>query len=188
MDIEEAQLTAEESMDKAVDYLKSELRGIRTGRASTGMVEFIKVDYYGSSTDLRQLASITVPEPTQILIKPYDASSVQSVAKGIETSGLGVNPVVDGKQIRVNLPSLSGERRQQLIASVKKMGEQAKVAIRNARRDANKHIDAAGKDKDQHLSEDDIEGAKKEVDDMTHKYEKQVDDAIEAKTKEVQEV
>lgn len=188
MDLDEAQLQAEESMEKAVDYLKSELRGIRTGRASTGMVEFIKVDYYGSQTDLRSLASITVPEPTQILIKPYDASSVQAVAKGIETSGLGVNPVVDGKQIRVNLPALSGERRQQLIGSVKKMGEQAKVAIRNARRDANKHIDAAGKDKQQSLSEDDIDNAKKEVDDLTHKHEAQVDEAVEAKTKEVQEV
>lgn len=188
MDIEEAQLHAEEAMDKALEYLKSELRGIRTGRASAGMVEFIKVDYYGSQTDLRQLALISVPEATQILIKPYDASSVEACAKGIEASGLGVNPIVDGKQIRINLPALSGERRKQLQQSVKQMGEQAKVTIRNARRDANKHIDSAGKDKTLHLSEDEIEQSKKEIDDMIHKYEKQVDDAIAAKHKEIEEV
>ena len=185
MDIDEAQLLAEEAMDKAVDYLKSELRGIRTGRASSGMVEFIKVDYYGAQTDLRQLALISVPEPTQILIKPYDAASVQACAKGIQESGMGVNPVVDGKQIRINLPALTGERRKQLQASVKQMGEQAKVTIRNARRDANKHIDAAGKDKTLSLSEDDIEQAKKDVDDLIHKYEKQVDDSITAKQDEI---
>ena len=185
MDIDEAQLLAEEAMDKAVDYLKGELRGIRTGRASSGMVEFIKVDYYGAQTDLRQLAMISVPEPTQILIKPYDAASVQACAKGIQESGLGVNPVVDGKQIRINLPALTGERRKQLQGSVKQMGEQAKVTIRNARRDANKHIDAAGKDKTLSLSEDDIEQAKKDVDDLIHKYEKRVDDAITAKQDEI---
>lgn len=188
MDIDEAQLHAEESMEKAIDYLKSELRGIRTGRASTGMVEFIKVDYYGSQSDLRSLAMINVPEPTQILIKPYDASSIQAIVKGIEVSGLGVNPIVDGKQIRINLPALTGERRKQLQTSVKHMGEQAKVTIRNARRDANKHIDAAGKDKTLSLSEDVIDKSKKDVDDLTHKYEKQVDDAIAAKQKEIEEV
>ena len=188
MDIDESLLTCEESMDKAVDYLKGELRGVRTGRASTALVEYIKVDYYGAMTELRQLALISVPEPTQILIKPFDASSAKEIGKAIEASGLGLNPMVEAKQVRLNLPALSGERRNQLIGSVKHMGEQAKVTVRNARRDANKHIDQASKDKAQHLSEDAVEQAKDDVQKLTKKYESQVDDQIAAKVKEIQEV
>ncbi len=188
MDLDEIELNAEEQMEKAVEYAHSEMKGIRTGRASTGLVEYIKVDYYGSSTDLRSIASISTPEPTQILIKPFDASSVQDIRKALESAGLGLNPQVEGKQLRLNLPPLTGDRRQQLIASVKSMGEQAKVTIRNARRDANKHIDAAEKDKSQSLSEDDIKGAKEEVNELTKKYEAKVDETIEKKVAEVQEV
>lgn len=188
MDLDESLLTCEEAMDKAVDYLKHELRGVRTGRASTALVEFVKVDYYGTQTELRQLARITVPEPTQILIKPFDASSAKEIGKAIESAGLGLNPVVEAKQIRLNLPALSGERRTQLVSSVKHMGEQAKVTIRNARRDANKHVDQAAKDKTLHLSEDNADDAKDDVQKLLKKYEAQVDDLIAAKTKEVQEV
>ena len=188
MDLDEALLTAEESMDKSVDYLKNELKGIRTGRASTGLVEFIKVDYYGSMTDLRQLAVINVPEPSQILIKPFDASSTQEIGKAISSAGLGLNPIVEAKQIRLSVPPLSGERRQQLITSVKQMGEQAKIAIRNARRDANKNIDAAAKDKTNPVSEDEVESSKSDIQEMTKKYEGEVDSAIERKTKEIQEI
>lgn len=188
MDIDESLLTCEDSMDKAVDYLKGELRGVRTGRASTALVEFIKVDYYGSPTELRQLALINVPEPTQLLIKPFDASSTKEIGKAIEASGLGLNPTVEAKQIRLNLPSLSGDRRKQLIGSVKQMGEQAKVTIRNARRDANKHVDQVVKNKTQHLSEDSAEDAKDDVQKLLKKYEAMVDELIAAKTKEVQQV
>lgn len=188
MDVDEALLVAEEAMDKAVDYLKSELRGIRTGRASTGLVEFIKVDYYGSSTDLRQLAIISVSDATQILIKPFDASSVHEIAKAIQASGLGLTPVVESKQIRLSLPALSGERRTQLIATVKHKGEDAKVSIRNARRDANKHVDAAAKDRSSPVSEDDIERAKGNVQDLLKTYEAQVDAEVTRKAKEIQEV
>ena len=188
MDLDESLLTCEEAMDKAVDYLKHELRGVRTGRASTAMVEFVKVDYYGVQTELRQLALINVPEPTQILIKPFDASSTKDIGKAIEAAGLGLNPVVEAKQIRLNLPALSGDRRTQLISSVKHMGEQAKVAIRNARRDANKHVDQTVKDKTQHLSEDAADGAKDDVQKLLKKYEGEVDKLIASKTKEVQEV
>ncbi len=188
MDIDESLLTAEESMDKAVDYLKNELRGVRTGRASTALVEFIKVDYYGSMADLRSLALISVPEPTQLLIKPFDASSVQAVVKAIQTAGLGLNPVSEGKQIRLSLPALTGERRQQLVTSVKHMAEQAKVAIRNARRDGNKHIDQAAKDKSLGYSEDQIDKAKEDMDATTKKYESQVEELIAAKTKEITEI
>ncbi|HEX7009622.1 MAG TPA: ribosome recycling factor [Phycisphaeraceae bacterium] len=188
MELDEILLTAEESMDKAVDYLKNELRGVRTGRASTGLVEYIKVDYYGSTTDLRQLALISVPEPTQILIKPFDPGSLQEIAKAIQNAGLGLNPVVEAKQIRLSLPPLSGERRSQLIGSVRQMGEQAKVSIRNARRDANKHLDQLAKDKAAGISEDDIESSKEEVQELTKKYEAQVDELVSKKTKEIEEV
>ncbi|MEX0887638.1 MAG: ribosome recycling factor [Phycisphaeraceae bacterium] len=188
MDLDESILTAEEAMDKAVDYLKGELRGVRTGRASTGLVEYVKVDYYDSPTDLRQLAIITVPEPTQLLIKPFDATSTQQIVKAIEKAGLGLNPVAEGKQIRLMLPALSGERRQQLINSVKQMGEQAKVSIRNARRDANKHIDQAARDKQNPLPEDDVDAAKQNVQELTKKYEAQVDSVVDRKVKEVEEV
>ncbi len=188
MDLDEVQLTAEEAMEKAIDYLKNELRGMRTGRASTGLVDYIKVDYYGSMTDLRQLALINVPEPTQILIKPFDASSLQQVSKAIQAAGLGLNPVVEGKHIRLMLPPLSGDRRQQLVGSIKQISEQSKVTIRNARRDANKQIDQAAKDKTSHISEDDVERAKTEIQDVLKKYEKQVDELVEGKIKEIQEV
>ncbi|MBI1337844.1 MAG: ribosome recycling factor [Phycisphaera sp.] len=188
MDIDEILLTAEEQMEKATNYLKGELRGVRTGRASTALVEFIKVDYYGSMTDLRQLALISIPEPTQILIKPFDASSLQSIIKAIQGSGLGLNPIGEAKQIRLALPALSGDRRQQLIGSVKQMGEQAKVTIRNARRDGNKHLEQAGKDKSLGISEDQLEKAKSDMQDLLKKYEAQVDELIAAKGKEISEI
>ncbi len=188
MDLDESLLTCEESMDKAVDYLKGELRGVRTGRASTALVEFVKVDYYGTQTELRQMARITVPEPTQILIKPFDASSAKEIGKAIEAAGLGLNPMVEAKQIRLNLPALSGERRTQLIGSVKHMGEQAKVTIRNARRDANKHVDQAAKDKTLHISEDNADDAKDDVQELLKTYESKVDALITAKSKEIQEI
>jgi ribosome recycling factor len=187
MDIDEALLTAEDSMEKAIEYLKHEMRGIRTGRASPALVEFIKVDYYGSPTDLRSLALITVPEPTQILIKPFDAGSMQLVVKAIQTSGLGLNPMTEGKQIRLALPPLSGERRQQLSASIKQMGEQAKITVRNARRDANKHLDALKKDKSQHISEDDIQRAEEQTQDLLKKFEHSVEELVTAKMKEIQQ-
>ncbi|WP_432797813.1 ribosome recycling factor [Poriferisphaera sp. WC338] len=188
MDLDTILLETEEAMEKAVDYLKNELRGVRTGRASTALVEYIKVDAYGSMTDLRQLAMITVPEPTQLLIKPFDASILQATIKAIQNAGLGLNPMAEGKQIRLNLPALSGERRQQLIGTVKQMGETSKIAIRNARRDANKHIDKLAKDKTQHIPEDTAASAKDDVQSDTKKYEKQVEEMIDAKAKEIQEI
>lgn len=188
MDLDEALLTAEEAMEKAIDYLKQELKGVRTGRASTGLVEFIKIDYYGSPTDLRQIAMISTPEPTQIVIKPFNPGDMATIEKGIQAAGLGLNPVPEGKQLRVNMPALSGERRQQLVGSVKQMGEQAKITIRNARRDGNKHIDQAGKDKSLSLSEDQVEDAKNEVQNLVKKYEGIVESQVSKKTDEVLEV
>ena len=134
-------LETEEHMEKALDHLKNELRGVRTGRASPAMVEYLKVDYYGSMTDLKALAAISVPEPTQLLIKPFDAGAMSGIKQAIEKSGLGLNPIMEAKQVRLQIPAMSQERRVKDAARIKKMGEEAKVSIRNVRRDANKHAD-----------------------------------------------
>ncbi|MFM9996386.1 MAG: ribosome recycling factor [Phycisphaerales bacterium] len=182
-------LEAEEAMEKAVEYLKSEVRGIRTGRASPAMVEFVKVDYYGTPTDLKTLAAISIPEPTQILIKPFDAGSIGDIKKGIEAAGLGLNPNVEGgKQIRLNVPPLSGDRRQQLAGKVRKMGEEQKVAIRNVRRDGNKHAEGLKSQPGKHVSEDEIERLKTEVQELLKKYEAEIDKRVEEKVKEIEQV
>lgn len=188
VDLDELLMNAEEHMEKAVTYLKSEMRGVRTGRASTGLVEFVKVEAYGTTTDLRQIAMVSIPEPTQLAIKPYDPSTTQAIVKGLQNAGLGLNPIADGKVVRINIPSLTGERRQQLMSNVKQMGEQAKVAVRNARRDANKEIDAAAKDKSNHLPEDEVKQTKDEVQELLKKYEARIDELVAQKNAEVQEV
>lgn len=188
MDIDTIQMEAETAMDKAVDYLKSELKGVRTGRATPSLVEFVKIEAYGTESDLRSLAMVQAPEATQLVVKPFDPGTLQEIIKGIEKAGLGLNPMADGKQVRINIPSLSGDRRKQLIGSVKQMGEQAKVTIRNARRDANKHIDALEKDKNQSVSEDEIKGGKDEVQELLKTYEGQVETLVAEKTKQIEEV
>ena len=182
-------LETEEAMEKAVEYLKHEIRGIRTGRASPAMVEFVKVDYYGAPTDLKALAAISVPEPTQLLIKPFDAGSIGDIKKAIEAAGLGLNPIVEGgKQMRLMVPPLSGERRLQLVSKVRKMGEEQKVAIRNVRRDGNKHADGLKSQPGKHFPEDEIERLKNEVQELLKKYETEVDKRVEEKCKEIEHV
>src|SRR5262245_55133328 len=178
-------LETEEHMEKALEYLKNELRGVRTGRASPALVEYIKVDYYGAMTDLKALAAITIPEPTQLLIKPFDAGSVGAVKQAIEKASLGINPMVEGKQIRMVMPAMTQERRQKDAARVKKMGEEAKVAIRNVRRDGNKHAEGLSKSTTKHYPEDEIKTLKDEVQQLLEKYEKEVDKRVEEKTKEL---
>ena len=180
-------LEAEEQMEKAVEYLKGELRGVRTGRASTALVEYLTVDYYGSPTGLKALAAISIPEPSQILIKPFDQTALSAIKQAIEKSDLGMAPVVEAKQIRLNIPALTKDRRQQLVGHCKKLGEQQKVVIRNARRDANKHADALAKQEGQHFSEDQISDCKDQIQEHVKKYESQLDEAISTKTKEVLE-
>jgi ribosome recycling factor len=188
MDLKQIKKDTEEAMHKAVEYLKGELRGIRTGRASTGLVEYVKVDYYGAPTEVRSLALVSVPEPQQIVVKPYDTSVIKEMAKAIEVAGLGLNPQVDGQQIRVNVPALTGERRKQLADSVKERGEQSRVALRNARRDANKHIDQLKKDQEDPVSEDDADDAKEQIQKTLKKHEGEIDELIEHKQKEIEEV
>ncbi|MGP1272610.1 MAG: ribosome recycling factor [Phycisphaerales bacterium] len=180
-------LDAEEHMQKAVTYLDQEFKGLRGGRASTALVEFVKVDYYGAPTDLKAIAAISTPEPTQILIKPFDGGSVGEIRKAIEESDLGLAPVVDGKQIRLNIPPLSTERRKQLAAKAKKMAEEAKVVIRNARRDANKHAEALAKSAHP-IPEDEVKTLKDEIQELLKKYEGQIDQRFDEKSKEIMEV
>ncbi|MFO8013315.1 MAG: ribosome recycling factor [Phycisphaerae bacterium] len=186
MPVDDILLEAEDKMQKAVEHLRHNLRTVRTGRASAGLVEHIKVDYYGSPTELRQLASITVPDPLLLVIKPYDPGSVGDIAKGIQASDLGVTPAVDGKVIRLTIPALSEERRQQLVTQVKEQGEETKIALRNIRRDAIKHIDAEEKEKN--VGEDGAHKARDDATELVHTYEKQVDDAVKHKTDEIMEV
>jgi len=174
-----------EKMDKAIDFLKSEYRSIRTGRASTALVENIKVDYYGSQTPLKQLANLSTPEATVIMIKPFDANSVKDIEKAILASTLGITPNSDGKLLRLNVPPLSGERRLQLAQAIKQIAEHSRVSIRNARRDANKHFEQEQKGKD--LTEDDRDEGKKEADELTKKYSSQVEELVKSKTTEITE-
>ena len=174
-------------MEKCVAYLRDELRGIRTGRASPGLVEHLKVSVqsYGTTMSLRDLATISAPDPVTVLIKPFDPNTLKDIEKAIRTSDIGITPATDGKVIRLPIPPLSGERRTQLVGQVKKMGEAQKVAIRNVRRDANKQLDAAQKDGT--LSEDEAKTAKDRVQKLTRKYEGEVDSVVGAKGKELEE-
>lgn len=175
---------SEAAMKKALEYLTGELRGVRAGRASPALVEYIKVDYYGSPTELKSLAAVSVPEPTQLLIKPFDASSVGTIKHAIEQANLGVNPQVEDKAIRISIPALSGDRRKELAAQCRKIGEEQKVAIRNVRRDANKHADGLLKG-DVNYSEDEIKTLHSEIQDLLKKYEGEIDNAVAKKVDEI---
>jgi len=185
MAIDETLLDVEEQMESAVEYLRRELRGVRTGRASTGLVEHIKVDYYGTTTDLRKLASISTPEANLIVIKPFDPGSVKDIDRAIQSSDLGITPQTDGRIIRLTVPELSTERRDQLASQVRKMAEQTRIVIRNARRDGNKEVDKQQKASE--LSEDDAHKAKDDIQELTHKYEQKVTELLDAKIREIQE-
>jgi ribosome recycling factor len=185
MTLDDILLEAEEKMDAAVEHLRRELRSIRTGRASVGLVDHIRVDYYGTPTELRQLAGISTPDATLIVIKPYDLSSIKDIERAIFASDLGITPSTDGKLIRLAVPPLSTERRQQITTQLKKISEQTRVVVRNARRDANKEIER--QEKESLLSEDQAKRGKEEVQKLTGLYEQKITEVLEAKTKEVQE-
>ena len=183
--IEEIVLEAEERMEKTIALLADQLKGVRTGRASTGLVDSIRVEYYGSPTPLKQMARLSTPEPQQILIQPFDQSVVGEVVKAIQTSPLGLTPMSDGKVVRINIPNLSVEQRRKLEARVKELAEEARVSIRNIRRDANKQSDTAMADK--YLTEDDHEMCKEEVQSLTKKFEGKVNEMAEKKAAEILE-
>lgn len=180
---DEILLDTEERMEKAINKLRDDLTGIRTGRANPGLVDSLRVDVYGSPTPIKQIASVSAPEPQQIVIRPFDPSTIKDIEKGIIASDLGLAPQNDGKVIRLNIPALSGEVRKTMVARTKELAEEAKIAIRNVRRDGNKHADQAEKDKS--MSEDECDSLKKEIQDLTKTYEDQANSLAKAKEEEV---
>ncbi len=188
MSIKDLTKECRSKMDKSVDYFGKELHGVRTGRASTALIEYVKIDYYGSATDLKDIAAISVSEATQLVVKPYDPASKNDIIKGLETADLGLNPQSEGDIIRINIPAPSAERRAQLVGQVKKMAEESKIAIRNERRDAIKHIDALVKDKNNAVSEDDGKHGKDEVESLTKKHVSKIDEMCETKSKEIETI
>jgi ribosome recycling factor len=185
MTSEEILFDAEERMEKAVGVFRDELRGLRTGRATPALVENIRIEYYGSPTPLKQLAQINTPDPQSILIRPYDQSALKDIEKAIRSSDLGMSPNNDGKMIRLQVPPMSGEQRQKMVTRIKKSSEEAKVACRNIRRDANKHFDQAEKGKE--MTEDDRDKGKEEVQNLLKKYEDRIAEMADKKSKEVLE-
>ena len=185
MSVEDILLDAEERMDKALNHLKTNLAGIRTGRAAPGLLDSVKVTVYGSQTPLKQLASVGAPEPQQLVIRPFDPSVIKDIEKAIVASELGLNPQNDGRIIRINIPPLSTDTRKKLVARIKELAEETRVSIRNVRRDANKAIETAEKDKA--ISEDDRDTAKEEVKELTKKYEESVGEVAKAREADVME-
>jgi ribosome recycling factor len=185
MDPDEILLDVEERMEKAIGVLKDALAGIRTGRANPGLVDSIRVEVYGSPVPLKQVAAVGAPEPNQIVIRPYDPGTLKDIEKAIQASDLGFNPQNDGRVVRLIVPALSTEVRQRMVARVRDLAEEAKVAIRNVRRDGNKMADQSEKDKS--ISEDDRDSVKDEIQELTKKFEAQVTEMAKHREKEVME-
>lgn len=173
----------EDKMNKAIDVLHDELRAFRSGRASPALVEHLKVDYYGTPTPLKQLATMATPQADMLVIKPFDPASIKDIEKAIKSSDLSIAPIVDGKFIRLNIPPLSEERRKQLVQQARQTGEQTKVSIRNIRRDANKQLEKQQKDK--LITEDDLQVGKKQIDDVTKECTDKVDSMVKNKADEI---
>ena len=170
-------------MQKALDIFLDELKAVRTGRASTGLVENLKADFYGSPTPLKQMASLAVPQPDMIVIKPFDPASLKEIEKAIKNSDLSLSPMVEGKLIRLNIPPLSEERRSQLVSQAKQLGEQTKVSVRNIRRDANKQLEKDQKSK--LITEDNLEKGKKQIDDIVKDFTDKIDSLVKSKSDEI---
>jgi ribosome recycling factor len=186
MGFTEIRKDAEARMDKALAHLQDMLRAVRTSQASPALVENIRVDYYGTPTPISQLGSISIPEPRQLMIKPFDASILQDVSKAILKSDIGINPQSDGKVLRLTLPQLSGEQRKKYAAKVKEMCEEARIAMRNTRRDLNKSADAAKKDGE--LTEDENTKLHDEIQKLLKDFEGRIDAVQDKKTTEIMEI
>jgi ribosome recycling factor len=173
-------------MEKSIESLRREYQKVRTGRASTSLLDDIKVDYYGTPTAINQVATLAVPEPRTITLQPWEPKLIALIEKAIMNANIGVTPANDGKLIRLAFPPLTEERRKEIVKQMKKFAEDARVALRNIRRDA---IDGVKKlEKDKQISEDDLKRAEKEIQDLTKSYELKVDEVLAHKEKEVMEV
>jgi len=179
-------LEADDKMGKCVDFLHKEFAGLRTGKASPSLVENVQVDYYGTPTRLKEIASISTPEPRLIVINAYDPSALPAIEKAILGANVGVTPMNDGRVIRIPIPELSEERRQELSKVAKKMAEEQRVAVRNVRREANDQIKAL--QKNSKITEDDRDGGLEDIQKSTDDYVKKIDDMLAAKDKEMLEV
>ncbi len=177
---------AEERMKKSVAALSDELGALRTGRASAGVFEKIRVEYYGNPTPLNQVATVSVPESRLVVIQPWDKSVLPEIEKAIQSSELSLNPSNDGKVIRINIPPLTEERRKELVKVAKNIAEQSRVAIRNIRRDANDELKKA--EKNGEISEDDEKRGVDQVQKLTDSYVEKINEAIEAKETEILEI
>ena len=183
MSAEEIHTETKKKMEKTLEIMREELKSIKTGRAAPGLVENIKVDYYGSHTPIKQLANITAPEPQVIVIIPFDPSVIKDIEKAILQSEMGLTTNSDGKAVRIPIPPLNEERRKKIVAQVKDMAEEAKIAIRNIRREANKHIDKD--EKGSLLTEDEVRKIKDKVQKLTHDYETKLDELLTKKSEEI---
>ena len=173
----------EEKMTKAYEFLQSDYASIRAGRANPHILDKLRVDYYGTPSPIQSVANVSVPEPRMIQIQPWEASMVKEIEKAILSSDLGINPTNDGKVIRLVFPELTEERRKELAKDIKKKGENAKVAVRNIRRDGIDHFKKVGKEED--ISEDEIKDLEDGIQKLTDKYVAKIDKAVEAKTAEI---
>jgi ribosome recycling factor len=174
---------AEDKMKKTLDVLHQNFSGIRTGRANPGMVENIKIDYYGAQTPLKQMANITIPEARIILIHPWDASAIKMIEKSINDSELGISPMVDGKMLRIVIPTLTRERRDELVKIVNKVAEEGRVSLRAIRRESNEKMKMLEKDKT--VTEDESFKAQENIQKLTDRYIQMIDQAMSAKDKEL---
>lgn len=177
---------ARQRMDKTVEAFRHEISKIRTGKATTALLDGIKVDYYGTLSPLNQVGNVTVLDAHTISITPWDKSMVQLIDKAILASDLGLNPISDGTNLKIPIPPLTEERRKEMVKLVKKFGEESKVALRNVRRDANEHLKKAEKNKE--LTEDELKEAEKETQKLTDEHSIKIDEIIKHKEKEILEV
>lgn len=176
----------EDKMDKSIEYLKTELAAVRAGRANPAVLDKITVDYYGAPTPIRQLAAVSVSEARVLVVTPWDASSLRSIEKAIQMSDIGINPSNDGKALRIVFPQLTEERRRELSKSIRKLGEDAKVAVRSIRRDSIDKFKAAQKKSE--ITEDDLKNLETEVQKLVDKRVADIDELIKAKDKEIMEI
>jgi ribosome recycling factor len=185
MTTEEVLFDMEERMEKALTVYRDELRGLRTGRATPALLDSLRVEYYGSPTPIKKLAQVSTPDPTQLVVRPFDAGALKEIEKAIRASNLGLAPNNDGKLIRLQVPAMSGEQRQKMVALIKKRSEETKVSCRNVRRDSNKHLEAG--EKAGEMTEDDLEKGKEQVQNLLKSYEDKIQDLADKKAKEVME-
>ncbi|HEX3016022.1 MAG TPA: ribosome recycling factor [Desulfobacteria bacterium] len=184
--ISEIMHDAEDRMNKAIDALRKEYASLRAGRANPALLEKVMVDYYGVPTPITQMANVSAPEPRMLMIQPWDRSTLPNIEKAIQKSDLGLNPSSDGQVIRIAIPQLTQERRNELVKVAKKKAEDARVAIRNIRRDANDHIKQLEKSRD--VSEDEAKRGQEDIQKSTDKYIKTIDRVAEVKEQEITEV